>query len=107
MVYLYDEVKRIRDQLIRMTGREEARRLKRQWILRGYRHQISFYGVVESTDQEPSQYRRIEVLSNVAYDEEIMRFLYEFFSEIMLLKTYTLFALDGVNGDLKPIGDFE
>ena len=90
-----------------MESHEAARRLKREYVSRGYVYQMSLYGVVKSKAGDLPEYRRIEILSNVAYDEELARFLYEFFSETMLLKTYTLFSLDGVNGDLKPIGDFE
>lgn len=107
MVLSNSPIERMKEEIDRMESRYDARALKRQLILTGYKHQISFYGLVETAKGRDMSYRRIEIMSNTPITEDLMYFLYEFFEEIIPLKIYSIFRFNGVTNELLIAGDFE
>ncbi len=91
----------------RMAERASARTKKREAIKLGYEFQLSLYGVVKNFKSGEDEYRRIEVLSNIPYDQEIFFSLYEFFSQVIPPSKYSIWRYDKVSGDIKSWGVFE
>ena len=61
---------------------------------KGYIHALSLYGVLTEQTERRSEYRRIEVLSNVFWTGEIVERLYRFFLKVKPKQTYTIWVYD-------------
>lgn len=95
------------EEIRRETELLSSKRLKREWVSRGYSHQISFYGVLTNRDTEESQYSRIEVLAQDPFNYETTFLLYHFFTELKPLTSYTIWIYDPAHEGVRMIGRYE
>ena len=84
-----------------------SKRLKREWVSRGYSHQISLYGVLTNKETEESQYSRIEVLAQDPFSYETTFLLYHFFSELKPTDSYTIWIYSPAHQGVKQVGRFK
>lgn len=71
-----------------------SRWVKRQLIKEGYSHQLSMYGIVSEKENDESHFKRIEVLSNTPYTGDLIFLLYEFFKDMIVPDSYTIWRYD-------------
>lgn len=88
------------------TDLPESRRVKRTWIKRGYPHQASFYGVISEKENEDSQFRRIEVLSNTPYTQQIIESLYHWFEAFIVPVSYSIWIYNKNKRGIALVGKF-
>lgn len=93
-------------QIIETADRAASRTTKRQWIKEGYSHQLSLYGVNSNRETGESNYKRIEILSNVPWTESIVSRLYTWFSYMVPGAAYTIWIYDGGRDSFKIVGEF-
>jgi hypothetical protein len=91
----------------RLAEQAGARTTKREYIKKGYEHQFSLYGVTTDRATKLSEYRRIEVLSNTPYTQEVFIDLYEFFNMVIPPSKYSIWIYDGKSKALKSVGVFD
>lgn len=94
-----EEIKRIEE-----SG--SAKRVKREWIKKGYDQQMSLYGVLTDSLQDESGYCRIEILSNVLYSEKIVFLIYQFFLDFKPARPYTIWIFDREREALSQVGRY-
>lgn len=83
-----------------------SRRLKREWIKRGYTHQISFYGILTDKEKGESNYSRIEVLAEAPFGYEATFLLYHFFKELKPTDSYTIWVYSPAHEGVQMVGRF-
>jgi hypothetical protein len=69
-----------------------ARRAKRELIKQGYTWMLSIYGAIYNNGDDTFSYRRIEVLSNDAWDRESILLVYSIFSGILTPFVYSVWS---------------
>jgi hypothetical protein len=72
----------------------EAKIVKDYAAKKKYVYALSLYGVLTDRSSGRSEYRRIEVLSNVFWTGEIVELIYRFFQKIKPAKTYSIWLYD-------------
>jgi len=95
------------EEIKRQAELSSSKRLKREWIARGYSHQISFYGVLTDRETEESQYSRIEVLAENLYTFEEVFLIYHFFMTLKPLDSYTIWLYSRANEGIRQVGRYE
>lgn len=86
---------------------DRSRRVKREWIERGFDEQMSLYGALHDPEIEKDFYLRIEILSDVPYTSEIVQSLYYFFQTVLPpMAKYTIWVYDGAREGVKLVGSF-
>jgi len=85
----------------------DSRQVKRLWIKLGFKYQMSLYGALRLTDDDRHEGRRIEILSNTAYDNRIVFMIYEFFRRIPPLARYTIWVYDGKREGIRIVGRYD
>ncbi len=83
-----------------------SRRLKREWIKKGYDQQMSLYGVVFDQQKDELQYRRIEILSDGPFTKELFSLIYWFFKDLIPPKSYTIWILNHKTQEVKQVGEY-
>jgi len=84
-----------------------SRRLKREWIKRGYSHQMSFYGILTDREAGESNYSRIEVLAEQPFDYEATFLLYTFFKELKPLDSYSIWIYSPAHEGVLVVGRYK
>lgn len=84
----------------------QSRRVKREYIKKGYNRQLSLYGVLTDKETGLSEYRRIEVLSNVDYNERLVALLYDFYNKLKTPEVYTIWIYDKDRKSVKEVGSY-
>lgn len=95
--------------LIKMTVEPQepkSRKVKREWIKRGYEHQLSFYGAIHDNQKKDYEGRRIEVLSNVQYNPENLKFIMGLFDVYIPKHRYVILTYDGKENQINLVGVF-
>lgn len=95
-----DEIKRIHE-----SG--SAKSVKRQWIKEGYDQQLSLYGVITDREADESGYKRIEVLSNMIFNEVTLLLIYHFFKSFIPESPYTIWIYDKDRESVKQVGAYK
>lgn len=95
-----EEVKRIAE-----SG--SAKRVKREWIKKGYEYQLSLYGVLLHTEVGESEYKRIEVLMDVPWTEEALHLIYDFFKMFKPPSPYSIWLYNDERGAVTEVGRYE
>ncbi|GAG68339.1 unnamed protein product [marine sediment metagenome] len=75
-----------------------SRRLKREWIKKGYNQQMSLYGVIFDQEIDDRSYKRIELLSNTPFTKEMFHLIRWFFQSFIPMKSYTIWIYDKDRG---------
>ena len=83
-----------------------SRRLKREWIERGYSHQMSFYGILTDKETGESNYSRIEILAEGPYDYGTIFLLYQFFKELKPLDSYSIWVYSPKEEGVQVVGRY-
>lgn len=83
-----------------------AKSIKRRWIKEGYDAQLSLYGVLTDKTISENHYSRIEVLSNVPYNERTVALLYEFFKELKPPTSYSIWIYDAERDSVRQVGKY-
>jgi hypothetical protein len=83
-----------------------ARRAKRELIKQGYTWMLSIYGAIYNNEDDTFSYRRIEVLSDDAWDRESILIVYSVFSGILTPFVYSVWAYNYRTQKLKLRGGF-
>jgi hypothetical protein len=86
---------------------DEANAIKEKAHAEGYVHALSLYGVLTDVTTGKSEYRRIEVMSNVFWTGDIIEHIHRFFRTLKPLKIYTLWLYDKQRHALKYVGGFD
>lgn len=87
-------------------GPPASRTLKRRLIKLGFNQQLSIYGVLTDDESKESEYRRIEVLSNIRYDQRIVTLIYSMFLDLKPPGKYTIWIYDKERDSIKQAGRF-
>ena len=87
-------------------GIPRSRRVKREYIKQGYDQQMSLYGVVSEKEKGDFHYKRIEILSDKPFTDELLKLVYYFFKEFIPPESYTIWILDSANERIRPVGEF-
>jgi len=95
------------EEIKRQAELSSSKRVKREWIKRGYSHQISFYGVLTDAETEESQYCRIEVLAENLYTFEEVFLIYHFFMTLKPMDSYTIWIYSRANEGIRYVGRYE
>jgi hypothetical protein len=85
----------------------EANELKQKARARGYVFAMSLYGVLTDRTSGRSEYRRIEILSNLFWTGEIVELIYRFFMQTKPAKCYTIWLYNYERKGLLLIGAFD
>lgn len=85
----------------------EANVVKEYARKKGYVHALSLYGVLTDEVNKHSEYRRIEVLSNVFWTGEIVERIYRFFRSVKPSKTYTIWFYDKAKNSIGLAGAWD
>ena len=83
-----------------------SRRLKREWIKRGYSHQMSFYGILTDKETGESNYSRVEVLAEGPFDYGTTFLLYQFFRELKPLDSYSIWVYSPKEQGVQVVGRY-
>jgi len=75
-------------------GALEAKEVKDLLRELGYTFQMSMYGVLTNVETKRSEYRRIEVLSDVLLSEREVNLIYRFMQHNHPVKTYSIWVYD-------------
>lgn len=86
---------------------DEANALKSKANAKGYVYALSFYGVLTDNTTGKSEYRRIEVVSNVFWTGEIIELIYRFFQKVKPPKIYTIWLYNKERRALSMVGAFD
>jgi hypothetical protein len=86
---------------------DEANAVKQRARATGYVHALSLYGVLTDKTSGRSEYRRIEVLSNVFWTDKIVELIYRFFQKIKPAKTYTIWLYSEKHKGLLLVGVYD
>lgn len=86
---------------------DEANALKQRARDKGYVHALSLYGVLTDTISGRSEYRRVEVMSNVYWTGEIVELIYRFFQKIKPSKIYTIWLYNKNHKGLLLVGSYD
>lgn len=95
-----EEVKRIAE-----SG--AAKRVKREWILKGYKHQLSLYGALKNRETGESGYSRIEVLMNVPWTQRVVHLIYDFFQALKPPSPYSIWIYDHERDSVRQVGSYK
>lgn len=95
-----EEIKRIHESA-------RAKSVKREWVKRGYDQQMSLYGVVTDEQLEESGYKRIEILSDVLYDDRIVALIFEFFDYFKPESPYTIWIYSKDRDSIRQVGAYK
>jgi hypothetical protein len=93
-----------------IAEREKAtgsRRLKRDWIEKGYTHQLSFYSALKRKRDGETWGVRIEVHSRTPYTKDDLEGLYKLFSMATPSFAYSIWIFDSDPWSLKLRGSYE
>lgn len=80
-----------------------SRTLKREYIKKGYVHQVSFYGVITNNETHESRYNRIEILADQPYTQETLYVLHDFFGTAPPPFNYSIWIYTTKTDELKRI----
>ena len=86
---------------------DEANSLKERARQKGYIPSLSLYGVLTDANTGKSEYRRIEIMSNIFWTGQIIELIYRFFKNIKPTKTYTIWLYNKDRKALLNIGGFD
>ena len=86
---------------------DEANLVKNYARKKGYIHALSLYGVLTDQTEGRSEYRRIEVLSNVFWTGEIVERIHRFFRTVKPSKTYTIWLYDRERKSIALAGAYD
>ena len=84
-----------------------SKSVKRKWIKEGYQYQISIYGVLTHVEAEESEYKRIEILSDVPWTEEIITLIYHFFHRFKPPAPYSIWLYNDERGAVTEVGRYQ
>lgn len=84
-----------------------SRRLKRDWIEKGYTHQLSFYGALKRKRDNETWGVRIEVHSKTPYSKEDLDGLYNLFTMATPSYAYSIWVFDSDPWKLHLAGSYE
>jgi len=79
----------------------EAKKVKDQLRSLGYPYQMSLYGVLTNKVTIKSEYRRIEVLSDILLGEREVNLIYRFLQHNHPIKTYSIWVYDSKKDAIK------
>ena len=85
---------------------DEANEVKSKAREAGYIHALSLYAVITDKETGHSEYRRIEVMSNVFWTGEIIELIYRFFQGFIPDRTYTIWLYNQQKEGLLNIGRY-
>lgn len=85
----------------------EANAVKERAHTEGYIHALSFYGVLTEIGSTHSEYRRIEVLSNVFWNSRIIELIWRFFKQFKPNKTYTIWLYNKERDAITQVGAYD
>jgi hypothetical protein len=86
---------------------DEANALKDKARAKGYIHSLSLYGVLTDTATGKSEYRRLEVMSNIFWTQQIVELIYRFFKGFKPVKTYTIWLYNKDRKALSNVGGYD
>ncbi|TKJ36878.1 hypothetical protein CEE36_11365 [candidate division TA06 bacterium B3_TA06] len=95
------------DEIRRIHESGAAKRVKREWIKKGYDQQMSLYGVVTDEALDEAGYKRIEILSDTLYDDRIVALIFEFFQYFKPESPYTIWIHSTERDALKQVGAYK
>jgi hypothetical protein len=87
-------------------GHDLANHLKQLAWRDGFRYWMSLYGVLTEQTTQHSEYRRIEVLSNVPYNGTTVELIYRFFQNIKPVEYYTIWLYFGKDKSIVQAGAY-
>jgi len=88
-------------------AKDEANTVKAYARKKGYVHALSLYGVLTDKETGRSEYRRIEVMSNMFWTGEIVERIYRFFRTVKPYKTYTIWLYDRERKSIALAGAYD
>jgi hypothetical protein len=86
---------------------DEANAVKQRARDTGYVYALSLYGVLTDTTSGKSEYRRVEVLSNVFWTGEVVELIYRFFQKMKPAKVYTIWLYSAKRHGLLLVGGYD
>lgn len=94
------------EEIRRLEAQGAAKRVKREWIEKGYTHQMSLYGASYNDETDKHTVRRIEILCDVAYTKELLASLVGIFERIIPPFKYSIWVCNGDLGQLAIAGGY-
>jgi len=85
----------------------EANAVKQHARDTGYIYSMSLYGVLTDTTTNKSEYRRLEVLSDVFWTGDAVELIYRFFQNMKPSKIYTIWLYSGRRRSLLLVGGYD
>lgn len=93
--------------LIAESDRHASKRVKREWLKKGYSYQMSLYGAVYNEDEDKFTARRIEILSDYPWIPRTLKAVADGFNEYMPHFRYSIWAFSHSALNLKLIGGYD
>lgn len=84
-----------------------AKRIKREYIKKGYEFQLSLYGVLSDREKDESGYHRIEVLLNVPWTQRALHLIYDFMKALKPPSPYSIWIYDDSREAIKMVGSYK
>ena len=94
------------EEIKRIDRSGSAKRVKREWIKKGYDQQMSLYGVLTNREEGESGYCRIEILANIPYSEKVVFLIYQFFLDFKPPRPYTIWIFNKDREALRQVGRY-
>ena len=95
------------EELKREYESTSSRTVKREWIKKGYANQMSLYGVLTNQDTEASEFRRIEILSDVPFTLEIVKGVSESLEYLKPPFKYTIWLYNHREDGIKMVAHYD
>lgn len=95
------------EELKRIDASGSSRRVKREYLKKGYNIAMSLYGAFTNKETNESRGLRIEILSNTPYTDRITLMILSFFEHIHPVSKYTIWIYDKTLDALKCVGRYK
>jgi hypothetical protein len=95
------------EELKREYESASSRTVKREWIKKGYVNQMSLYGVLTNTETKASEYRRIEILSNIPFTMEIVKLAADGIEYLKPPYKYSIWIYDKTMDGIKMVAHYD
>ena len=95
------------EEIKRTAESGSAKRVKREWIKKGYEHQLSLYGALTNRETEETGYSRIEVLMNVPWSYRSVHLIYDFFQALKPPSPYSIWIYDHERDSVRQVGSYK